>query len=424
MMRAMVIVAAWAFATVAMGSPVVIQSSTETAKVPGQPLYEVGPVQIMAAPTATPADFKDLYVVLTPAWFALPAEIATSGEVLEFVPTRFAVMRISEQEIGEVSGRLHSYGLACGGVFRLYGDPVVEGIPDPEPIHRAGAKRDHIALAVTMVNPDQILATVEALATIETRYHSTPTGRSVASYLIERYETYANGRSDVTIESYDHGSNTSQDSIRVTIRGQTNPDEVVVLGSHIDSVNWRNGSSSRAPGVDDNASGTATNLEVFRILMEQGITFDRTVEIHGYAAEEIGLVGSQDVASDYRRDGVNVIAMVQNDMNLYRPDGQEDMIWLVTNNTNAALNNQLAQLIDQYAGVPWDQASLSGGSSDHASWTRKGYAAAFPFEKPNDYNPHIHTANDNIANSGSFTQAAAFARLNLAYLAHFAGDRR
>lgn len=37
------------------------------------------------------------------------------------------------------------------------------------------------------------------------------------------------------------------------------------------------------------------------------------------------------------------------------------------------------------------------------------------------YNHAIHTADDTVADSGAFTQAAAFAKLGLAYIAHFGG---
>mgnify|MGYP001548785621 FL=1 len=219
---------------------------------------------------------------------------------------------------------------------------------------------------------------------------------------------------------YEH-EDTGQNSLVVRIEGQGKSDEILVLGSHIDSVNWRNGSESRAPGADDNASGTSTNLEIFRILMEQGIKLERTLEIHGYAAEEIGLVGSQEIARQYRNDGVDVIAMVQFDMNLYNPAGTEDMIHLVTSNTLGGFNEQLSQLVGHYSGVPVASAPLFGGSSDHASWTRQGFAAAFPFEDPSSYNRQIHTAEDTIANSGRFDQAAAFAKLGVAYVLHFGG---
>ena len=243
----------------------------------------------------------------------------------------------------------------------------------------------------------------------------------MASLLKEKYLAVAIGRSDVTVEFFDHGSKTPQNSIIVRIIGKTLPDEIVILGSHIDSVNMMGGSSSRSPGADDNASGTSTNFEIFRLLMANGIHPDRTIEIHGYAAEEMGLVGSQDMAQKYKAAGKNVVTMVQHDMNLFKAAGAPDKIWFVTNNTLDTFNTALGALIDQYVGVQWGKKALSGGDSDHTSWRRQGYVTSFPFEDPASYNHKIHTENDTLANANAMTQVVAFAKLGLAYLTHYAG---
>jgi leucyl aminopeptidase len=262
---------------------------------------------------------------------------------------------------------------------------------------------------------------IQDLSTINTRFHSSTTGQQMPSILKAKYEELARGRDDVTVELFDHGGRTPQDSVVVRILGTSRPDEIVVLGSHIDSVNWSDGSSSRSPGADDNASGTSTNFEIFRVLMESGARPERTIEIHGYAAEEIGLVGSQDMAQKYKAAGKNVVTMVQHDMNLYKAPGAPDKIWFVTNNTMDQFNSALGSLVDQYVGVQWGKKSLSGGDSDHTSWRRQGFATAFPFEDPSGYNRQIHTSRDSLETASAMTQAAAFAKLGLAYLAHYAG---
>jgi leucyl aminopeptidase len=282
---------------------------------------------------------------------------------------------------------------------------------------------DRVAAAVAEINPDNIRSTIEMLSALNTRYHSstTGTGSAVAGMLAERYEALAMGRPDVTVSTYDHGSETPQRSLVVRIEGRTHPDEVIVLGSHLDSINQSSPRTGRAPGSDDNASGTATNLEVFRAIMQQGLALDRTLEIHAYAAEEIGLVGSADIAAHYRDAGVNVLAMMQHDMDLWKAPNTPDKIWFVTTNTTSQFNALLGTLVDGYVGMAHGTGRLSSGSSDHQSWYDEGFPAAFPFENPSSYNRNIHTANDTIANSGAFTQAAGFAKLGVAYVLHFGG---
>lgn len=67
----------------------------------------------------------------------------------------------------------------------------------------------------------------------------------------------------------------------------------------------------RAPGADDDGSGTVTILEVFRALVGTGFRPHRPVEFHWYSAEEAGLLGSQAVAKSYEKKNVDVLAMIQ-----------------------------------------------------------------------------------------------------------------
>ena len=70
---------------------------------------------------------------------------------------------------------------------------------------------------------------------------------------------------------------------------QGDPDSVVVVGSHLDSV-------AAGSGINDNGSGTATNLEIAlslaRLMSRGAITLTNQVRFCWWGAEEEGLVGS------------------------------------------------------------------------------------------------------------------------------------
>src|SRR5204863_2474512 len=115
-------------------------------------------------------------------------------------------------------------------------------------------------------------------------------------------------------------------------------DEVVVLGGHLDSINARGGNrTARAPGADDDASGIATLTETLRVLLASNYRPERTIEFMAYAAEEVGLRGSQDIARAYQRDGVRVVGALQLDMTNFQ--GSDRDIWLMKDFTNAAQND-------------------------------------------------------------------------------------
>ena len=50
--------------------------------------------------------------------------------------------------------------------------------------------------------------------------------------------------------------------------------------------------NGRAPGADDDGTGTVNLIEAFRVLVVKDYKPSTPVEFHWYAAEEIGSVGS------------------------------------------------------------------------------------------------------------------------------------
>ncbi len=67
------------------------------------------------------------------------------------------------------------------------------------------------------------------------------------------------------------------------VPGSSFPDEIIVIGGHMDSV-------PRDPGATDNAAGTATMLELARLYAERGSK--RTLRFAAWGSEEGGLLGS------------------------------------------------------------------------------------------------------------------------------------
>ena len=67
-------------------------------------------------------------------------------------------------------------------------------------------------------------------------------------------------------------------------------DEYIIIGAHYDHLGVRDGQIYN--GADDNASGTATIIEMARILKSQQSNLRRSVIVAAFDAEEIGLYGS------------------------------------------------------------------------------------------------------------------------------------
>ena len=67
-----------------------------------------------------------------------------------------------------------------------------------------------------------------------------------------------------------------------------------------------------APGVSDDASGTAVVMELARVMSQY--KFEKTIVFVAFAAEEIGLVGSTLYADKAKKDGMQIEAMLNNDI--------------------------------------------------------------------------------------------------------------
>ena len=205
-----------------------------------------------------------------------------------------------------------------------------------------------------------------------------------------------------------------------TIRGAELPDEIVVIGAHLDSINP--GNIADAPGADDDASGVAAVSEVLRAVLASGFTPKRTLQFMAYAAEEVGLRGSTEIAEDYAADpSRKVVAALQMDMTGFAGSPQD--MYFVTDYVSTDLTEFLKDLIATYNGpgphaISFGETACGYGCSDHVAWTGIGVPAAFPFEALfEDYNEAIHTPADfleRLDTSGG--KQAKFAKLGVEFM--------
>ena len=274
--------------------------------------------------------------------------------------------------------------------------------------------------AIAKVNADNIKTHIQALENYGTRHHTTAKAKTAVQDLKAKWQNLitASGRNDVSVRIVDHVG-TTMPSLVLTINGTTAPNEFVIVGAHMDSIT---NNTNNAPGADDDASGIATISEMIRVLLNINYKPSKTVEFMAYAAEEIGLVGSSEIAQDYAMNNKDVISFVQFDMTNYK--GSSKDVYLTTDSYNSNdLNLFLIELMEHYNktgahAFTYGNTICNYGCSDHFSWADNGYDAAFPFEASfSQYNPNIHTTSDKLSNMGnSATHAAKFAKLGLEFI--------
>lgn len=270
--------------------------------------------------------------------------------------------------------------------------------------------------AISQVDENNLKAWVSWFSAFPSRFNKSATANVHVTALKTKIEEMLQSSSvPATVDLISHTS-TPQKSIRIRLEGAKRPNEIVVLGAHMDSINIMDLYSSGnylSPGSDDNASGSANLLEALRILMKQK-QLERSLEIMLYAGEESGLLGSAEIAKSYKQAKKEVVAVLQLDMTLQPGDG-EFVLGSMTDFTSPWLRTLLAEINATYihARIVDDQCGYA--CSDHASWFRQGYPTLMPFESTFDSsNQDIHSEQDKITPKSNFKHSAIFSKFAIA----------
>ncbi|MGH9371559.1 MAG: M20/M25/M40 family metallo-hydrolase [Vicinamibacterales bacterium] len=98
------------------------------------------------------------------------------------------------------------------------------------------------------------------------------------------------------------------------IRGRERPDEIVVVGGHIDS--WDVGT-----GSTDDGGGCIAAWDALRLMKKLGLRPRRTVRVVLFTNEENGLRGGLDYRDRYREQLPNHVLMLESDEGVSKPTG-------------------------------------------------------------------------------------------------------
>ena len=108
-------------------------------------------------------------------------------------------------------------------------------------------------------------------------------------------------------------------------RGTSHPNRFIIMSGDIDSrVSNPNNFIDDSPGANDNATGMAGTIEVARILSKY--IFENSIIYVGLSGEEQGLFGGKGLAAHAKKEGWEIIGILNNDMigNIKGVDGVID----------------------------------------------------------------------------------------------------
>lgn len=170
----------------------------------------------------------------------------------------------------------------------------------------------------------------------------------------------------------------------------------ILVGAHFDTVQG-------SPGASDNATGVAVVLATARALAALPCRAHGVMFV-GFDQEEVGLVGSTQLAGQLFRAGTALVAVHSIDQ----------VGWDSDHDRRFEIEQPTATLWAEYqaaaAATGVEVVRTSSGATDHVSFRERGYPAVGVSEEfaGGDTTPHYHTAGDTAATvDTAFTAAAA-----------------
>lgn len=259
-------------------------------------------------------------------------------------------------------------------------------------MQRRSSTDPNVELAVNSVSEESLIVSVTDLQTYHTRNSYSETIYEAEHYLIERLTALG-----FSVETMKFRPDMSPNVI-ATWNGKDSS-EWIVAGAHYDSRSEDSSSgTNRAPGADDNGTGSSAMLELAKIVNKTSANFDleRGLKLCWFSGEEQGLLGSRALAAQYKAEEMNIVAMVNADMLGYQATS-DITLGFKDRSVTKQLVAYAKYLTSLYVpGLPTDDSSSC--CSDYLSFWEEGFAAVGFFENgeaASNY-PSYHTETDLI----------------------------
>jgi len=165
------------------------------------------------------------------------------------------------------------------------------------------------------------------------------------------------------------------------IRGSVHPEEIVVLGGHLDS--WDLGT-----GAIDDGAGAAISMEVLRTLRQLHLTPKRTIRVVLFMNEENGLRGSKAYYAAHK--GENHFAAIESDSGAAKPVGFRAT---VPSTITDPLHRELTSL-DRIGPIAFETVKEAG--ADITPLTDAGVPGFSLVQDPLHYFDYHHTPADTL----------------------------
>ena len=257
------------------------------------------------------------------------------------------------------------------------------------------APSQKIAKAINDVEVENLKADVASLSAYKTRAVGTEDNKRAVTWVQERLTSLGYRTQQICYRS-------GACSVVADQRGNAQAGVLLVI-AHIDSV------GKDFAGADDNASGTASLLEMARVLGGQNLRHDLRFFVTN--GEESGLLGAKHYAQLLAASGEirQVKLAINMDMVGYNSNG---VVELETNAPYEALANEVAQLVHSHTTLK-PKITLGAWGSDHVPFLEKNVPTLLTIEDWSTKTPCYHASCDK-PDTLNYEYAGEITKLNVA----------
>ncbi|MFQ5413015.1 MAG: M20/M25/M40 family metallo-hydrolase [Phycisphaerae bacterium] len=139
------------------------------------------------------------------------------------------------------------------------------------------------------------------------------------------------------------------------LRGRTRPEQVVVIGGHLDS--WDVGQ-----GAHDDGGGCVIAMEAINVLRKLNLIPRRTIRVVLFTNEENGLAGGRAYAKAHADELPRHIAAIESDSGVFRPTGYS--IDCVDETRERAAVEQMGDILTLLSSIGATNAEAGGSGAD------------------------------------------------------------
>ena len=176
---------------------------------------------------------------------------------------------------------------------------------------------------------------------------------------------------------------TTSRNVIAEVRGREHPEEVVVVGGHIDS--WDVGQ-----GAQDDGGNCMAAWEVLRAIKKLGIQPRRTIRLVLWTNEENGTAGARGYRDAHREELANHVAAIEADSGVFYPSG----FGFTGSEAGGRVIRSITRFLSTLNGA--GEFAWGAGETDIAPLIEGGVPPLGLRLKPNHYFWYHHTAADTV----------------------------